>query len=110
MSKRLILTDKEGNKYTLEFNRITIDRMQRSGFVLDTDRLYMSAKDLITGAFRMHHRGMEWDKIEKVWTAQSHRDELLKKLVEMFYQPTIDLMGSEEQDGEEENPTWTEEA
>jgi hypothetical protein len=110
MSKRLILTDKEGNKYTLEFNRITIDRMQRNGFVLDTDRLYMSAKDLITGAFRMHHRGMEWDKIEKVWTVQSHRDELLKKLVEMFYQPTIDLMGSEEQDGEEENPTWTEEA
>lgn len=110
MSKRLILTDKEGNKYTLEFNRITIDRMQRNGFVIDTERLYMSAKDLITGAFHMHHRGMEWDKIEKVWKAQSHRDELLKKLVELFYQPTIDLMGTEEQATEDENPTWTEEA
>lgn len=110
MSKKLILTDKEGSKYTLEFNRITIDRMQRNGFVLDTDRLYMSAKDLITGAFRMHHRGMEWNEIEKVWKAQNHRDELLKKLVEMFYEPTIDLMGGEEHEGDDENPTWAEES
>ena len=108
MAKRLILTDKQGNKYTLEFNRITIDRMQRNGFVLDTDRLQMSATDLITGAFRMHHRGMEWPEIEKVWKAQNKRDELLKKLVEMFYQPTIDLMGTDEE-GEDENPTWAEE-
>lgn len=110
MSKRLILTDKEGNKYTLEFNRITIDRMQRNGFVLDTDRLYMSAKDLITGAFRMHHRGMEWNEIEKVWKQQTKRDELLKKLVEMFYEPTIDLMGNDAEGNEDENPTWAEEA
>lgn len=109
MSKKLILTDKEGCKYTLEFNRLTIDRMQRNGFVLDTERLYMSAKDLITGAFRMHHRGMEWNEIEKVWKAQSHRDELLKKLVEMFYEPTIDLMGGEDAEGDGENPTWVEE-
>lgn len=110
MSKKLILTDKGGNKYTLEFNRITIDRMQRNGFVLDTDRLQMSATDLISGAFRMHHRGMEWKDIERVWKDQTHRDVLLKKLVEMFYEPTIDLMGTDEQNGEDENPTWTEEA
>ena len=109
MAKRLILTDKQGNKYTLEFNRMTVDRMQRSGFVLDTDRLQMCVTDLVTGAFRMHHRGMEWKEIEKVWKDQTHRDELLKKLVEMFYAPTIDLMGSDEQNGDDENPTWTEE-
>ena len=109
MAKRLILTDKQGNKYTLEFNRMTVDRMQRSGFVLDTDRLQMCVTDLVTGAFRMHHRGMEWKEIEKVWKDQTHRDELLKKLVEMFYAPTIDLMGSDEQTGEDENPTWVEE-
>ena len=109
MAKRLILTDKQGNKYTLEFNRMTVDRMQRSGFVLDVDRLQMCITDLVTGAFRMHHRGMEWKEIEKVWKDQTHRDELLKKLVEMFYAPTVDLMGSDEQNGEDENPTWTEE-
>ena len=109
MAKRLILTDKQGNKYTLEFNRMTVDRMQRSGFVLDVDRLQMCITDLVTGAFRMHHRGMEWKEIEKVWKDQTHRDGLLKKLVEMFYAPTVDLMGSDEQNGEDENPTWTEE-
>lgn len=109
MSKKLILTDNEGNKYTLEFNRNVIDRMQRQGFVLDTDRLQMCATDLISGAFRLHHRKMEWPEIEKVWKAQNHRGDLLKKLVEMFYEPTIDLMGTEETEGEEANPTWTEE-
>lgn len=109
MSKKLILTDKNGDKFTLEFNRNVIDRMQRNGFVLDTDRLYMSAKDLIQGAFRMHHRGMEWGEIEKVWKCQNKRDELLKKLVEMFYEPTIDLMGTDEQEGDDGNPTWAEE-
>lgn len=109
MSKKLILTDKNGDKFTLEFNRNVIDRMQRNGFVLDTDRLYMSAKDLISGAFRMHHRGMEWPEIEKVWKAQTRRDDLLKKLVEMFYEPTVDLMGVDEQESDDGNPTWEEE-
>lgn len=106
MAKQIILKDTAGNKYTLEFNRDTVDRMQRNGFVLDTDRLYMSAKDLITGAFRKYHRGMTWDKIEPVWMAQNKRDELLKVLAEMFMEPTITLMGTDEQNDKDENPTW----
>lgn len=107
MGKHIELQDAIGNKYTLEFNRDTVDRMQRNGFVLDTDRLYMSAKDLIVGAFRMHHRKLDWDHIEPVWMAQNKRDELLKVLAEMFMEPTVTLMGTDEADDKDANPTWT---
>ena len=106
MAKQIILKDAVGNKYTLEFNRETVERMQRQGFVLDTDKLYTSSKDLITGAFRMHHKKLEWKMIEPIWMAQNKRDELLKVLAEMFMEPTITLMGTDEVEDKEANPTW----
>lgn len=106
MAKQIILKDAVGNKYTLEFNRETVERMQRQGFVLDTDKLYTSAKDLITGAFRMHHKKLEWPMIEAIWMAQNKRDELLKVLAEMFMEPTITLMGTDEAEDKDANPTW----
>ena len=107
MAKRIILKDTNGNPYTLEFNRETVERMQRSGFVLDTDRLFMSAKDLITGAFRMHHRKLGWEQIEPVWMAQNRRAELLKTLAEMYMEPTLTLMGTENTEDNSMDPTWT---
>lgn len=108
MAKQIILHDDNGNEYTLEFNRATVERMQRQGFVIDTDRLYMCAKDLVTGAFRMHHKGMTWEKIEPVWMAQTHRKDLLLALAEMFQQPINDLIGGEEEGNDEVgNPSWT---
>lgn len=108
MAKQIILKDKDGKEYTLEFNRATVERMQRNGFVLDTDRLYMCAKDLITGAFRMHHRRMEWPDIEPIWMAQKKRGDLLAALAKMFSEPIMTLMGitDEDEGDEEENPTW----
>ena len=107
MAKRIILKDINGSPYTLEFNRETVERMQRSGFVLDTDRLFMSAKDLITGAFRMHHRKLSWEQIEPVWMCQNRRDELLKALAEMYMEPTLTLMGMENTEDKSLDPTWT---
>lgn len=106
MAKQIVLKDAAGNRYTLEFNRETVDRMQRNGFVLDTDRLYMSAKDLITGAFRMHHRKLDWTFIEPIWMVQNHRDELLKVLAEMFMEPTVTLMGADDESDKDADPTW----
>ena len=106
MAKRIVLKDTNGNPYTLEFNRETVERMQRSGFVLDTDRLFMSAKDLIMGAFRMHHKKLEWQHIEPIWMNQNRRDELLKTLAEMYMEPTITLMGTDEPEDSGTDPTW----
>ncbi len=106
MAKQLILKDENGKRYTLEFTRNTVEQMQRNGFVLNTDALYTSAKDLISGAFRKNHRHLQWDEIEKIWKAQNKRDDLLKALAEMFYQPTRDLFDEDESDNPDENPTW----
>ena len=106
MAKRIILKDAAGNPFTLEFNRETVERMQRNGFVLDTDRLFMSAKDLITGAFRMHHKKYDWPLIEPIWMAQNKRDDLLKVLAEMYMEPTITLMGTDDTEGADADPTW----
>lgn len=106
--KSIVLTDAEGQEYTLQFNRKTVLNMQRNGFVLDLDRLYMCARDLISGAFRMHHPWMKWDDIERVWVHQGKaRGELLGYLANMFSAPALDLMGdaSDEED-KPENPTF----
>ena len=105
MAKQIVLKDALGNKYTLEFNREITSRMQRNGFVMDTDRLQMLTEDLVTGAFKMHHKKLDWDKIEPIWLAQNHRNELLKVLAEMYMEPTVTLMGTDEEDPEA-NPTW----
>lgn len=104
--KSLVLTDANGNEYTLQFNRKVVLQMQRSGFTLDFDRLYMCARDLITGAFRMHHPWLKWDEIEAIWMHQGNsRSALLGHLANMFSAPALDLMGDTTED-EPENPTF----
>ena len=108
--KQLVLRDADGNSWTLQFNRKIVLQMQRNGFVLDLDRLYMCARDLIQGAFKMHHPWLKWDAIEAIWTFQGNkRGELLGYLANMFSAPALELMGdgSEDDTAEEpENPTF----
>jgi len=107
--KKLVLRDVEGNEYTLQFNRKIVLQMQRSGFTLDLDRLYMCARDLISGAFKMHHPWLKWDQIESIWQNQGgKRGELLGYLANMFSAPAFELMGdgTEEDEADPENPTF----
>lgn len=107
--KQLVLTGPDGKQYTLQFNRKVVLNMQRNGFTLDLDRLYMCARDLIAGAFKMHHSWMKWEDIEAVWINQGKkRPELLGYLANMFSAPAIDLMGdmSDEDEEDKENPTF----
>ena len=106
--ERIFLKDENGNKYTLEFNRNTVKRMIKRVFVLDTEpsHLLVMAEDLVTGAFQMHHGGMEWAQIEPVFLAQNKRVDLLKTLAAMYMNPAEVLMGSSDKEAEDENPTW----
>lgn len=107
--KQLVLTGPDGSQYTLQYNRKVVLNMQRNGFTLDLDRLYMCARDLIQGAFKMHHSWLKWDDIEAIWIFQGNkRAELLGYLANMFSAPALDLMGdvSEDEDDSKENPTF----
>ena len=107
--ERIFLKDANGKKYTLEFDRKSVKRMIRKGFILDTEpsHLLLMAEELVTGAFQMHHSGMEWKQIEPIFLAQNKRTDLLKALAEMYMRPAELLMGTaDEKEAEDENPTW----
>lgn len=102
---KVIIRDKDGAKYELEFNSRIVKRMQRNGFKVDTDFPNVMIEELVTGAFQMHHKGMTPEKIMQVWSEQRKKDDLLGILVKLYMKPLEDLMG--EPEGEEEAaPTW----
>lgn len=101
----IILRDSEGNKYTLEFNARVVKRMQRNGFVVNTDAPNVMIEELFTGAFQMHHKNMQTDKIMAIWQAQTKKDELLTALIKLYMKPLEDLM-DEPEGAEDADPTW----
>lgn len=101
---RIIIKDEEGNRYTLEFNRRVVERMERGGFTLDTDHPNTMISELFQGAFVMHHKGLSQEKIRDIWMAQRKKDELLTALTKLYMKPLNDLMA--EPEGEDESPTW----
>ena len=103
---KVIISDKEGNKYTLEFNARVVKNMERRGFKVDTDYPYTMIDDLFLGAFQMHHKGMMPEKVKEIWNQQSKKDDLLGVLTKLYMKPLEDLMAEPEGGEENENPTW----
>ena len=103
---KVVISDKEGTKYTLEFNSRVIKNMERRGFQLNTDFPYTMIDDLFLGAFQMHHKGMTPDRAKAIWAQQTKKDELLGVLTKLYMKPLEELMAEPEADGENENPTW----
>ena len=103
---KVIISDKEGTKYTLEFNARVVKNMERRGFKIDTDYPYTMIDDLFLGAFQMHHKGMTPERAKVIWGQQTKKDELLAALTKLYMKPLEDLMANP--DGEDENadPTW----
>ena len=103
---KVIISDKDGNKYTLEFNARVIKNMERRGFQLNTDFPHTMIEDLFLGAFQMHHKGMMPEKVKEIWKQQTKKDELLGILTKLYMKPLEDLMAEPEGEEENENPTW----
>ena len=103
---KAVITDREGNKYTLEFNARVVKSMERRGFKVDTDYPRTMIEDLFVGAFQMHHKGMTPDKIMAIWAEQTKKDDLLGVLIKLYMKPLEDLMAEPEEEGENGNPTW----
>lgn len=101
---RIILKDDEGREYTLEFNRRSVERMEKNGFKLDTEQPNTMISELFQGAFLMHHKGMTPDRIREIWDVQRNKDELLTALTKLYMKPLNDLMA--EPEGESDSPTW----
>ena len=103
---KVIISDKEGTKYTLEFNARVVKNMERRGFKIDTDYPYTMIDDLFLGSFQAHHKGITPDQAKEIWKQQNRKDELLAALTKLYMKPLEELMANP--DGEDENadPTW----
>lgn len=98
--------DEDGRTYRLQFNRRISEAMEREGFVFDMDnKPNTTITTLFRGAFRMHHKGMMPEKIEKIWKFQRGKSKLIAYLYSLYMKPLGELLDEEKDD--EENPTWT---
>ena len=101
------IRDEEGRTYRLQFNRRISEAMEREGFVFDMDnKPQTTIKTLFRGAFRMHHKGMMAERIDKIWDAQRGKTKLIAYLYSLYMKPLGDLL-AEPDENDEENPTWT---
>lgn len=103
---KIIISDKEGTKYTLEFNARVVKTMERKGFKIDTDFPNTMIDELFLGAFQMHHRNIMPDRVRDIWMQQSHKDDLLGVLTKLYLKPIEELMAEPEGEEGDSNPTW----
>lgn len=98
----------EGSKYTLAFNRKTVQQLTRQGFKPDmvTEQPAIGIPMLFKGAFLVHHRMIRDDLTDKIWDSLKNKSELIGKLLEMYIEP-INVLISDPEDGEDEkNVDW----
>lgn len=105
MAKQLVLKDKTG-EYTLEFNRRSVEQMERLGFIAGdiVEKPMTVLPALFAGAFLKNHRKVKRDTIDDIFERLKDKQALIGKLAEMYNEPIEALLDEPEED--EGNATW----
>lgn len=105
MAKQIVLKH-EGKEYTLEFNRKSIQAMERQGFVASDigDKPMSTLPALFAGAFQMHHRFLNKSVIDDMLYHIKNKEAFIEKLSEMYSEPLITLIDEPEEN--EGNIDW----
>jgi len=110
MAKQLIINDPTtGVTYTLEYNRKSVEVMEKNGFVINELNVkpVIMIPVLFAGAFLAHHRFVKRDVIDNIYARMNHKDELISTLVEMYNEPLQSLLDEpEQQENGEGNLSW----
>jgi hypothetical protein len=105
MAKQITFTF-EGQEYTLEFTRKSVEAMERQGFraaeLLEKPMVMLPI--LFAGAFRAHHAFLNVKVISRIFDTITNKAELLSKLAEMYNEPLEAMLGDPEDD--EGNVKW----
>lgn len=105
MAKQITLPY-EGNTYTLEYTRKSVEGMERQGFkaadLLEKPMIMLPI--LFAGAFRAHHPFLNVKVIDKIFNSITNKQELVSKLAEMYNEP-LEAMLSEPEESSG-NVTW----
>ena len=94
----------ENDEYVLEFNRKSVELLERRGFVAEdlVKAPMTNLPVLFHGAFQMHHKGMTIEKTNKILENIKDTTGLIGKLAEMYNEPIMTLID----DTDEKNITW----
>jgi len=105
MAKRIVF-EFEGQEYTLEFTRKSIETMERQGFVASdiVEKPMTTLPTLFAGAFLAHHRYVKKDVVDAIFNRMTNKQELINKLAEMYNEPILALVDEPEED--EGNVIW----
>lgn len=109
MGKHITLTDKNSGKvYTLEYNRKAIETMERQGFISSelADKPATMLPLLLRGAFLMHHPTVRREVAESLLDEIHNKTALIEKLVEMYNEPILSLIGDGEGEEDMGNVEW----
>lgn len=100
MAKTIKFVD-DGIEYTLEFNREVIQEMERKGFnIQEIDSKPMTMIPiLIQGSFKMHHKYVGKEQIQRLYDSFPNKDLFLEKIVDMYVE-AFDTLTSEPKDKE----------
>ncbi|MGN0620557.1 MAG: DUF5055 domain-containing protein [Porcipelethomonas sp.] len=95
----------EGRKYTLGFNRKTVRQMENEGFNLEDvkNKPLVNITMLFAGAFRLHHKYVKPEQIDKMQGLFRDKAKLNEALMEMYSETVTSVMASEEEEDESEN-------
>lgn len=119
MAKQIRFTDPAtGKDYILEYNRISVMRMEKQGFYINEEVLSQrSLTTLLTlfhGAFWLHHRSVTLDEAAGLMERFSDKSGLIQRLMEMYMEPTMAISGAidnrDEDDPEDDRKnliTWS---
>jgi len=106
MAKQIIF-EFEGKEYVLEFTRKSIEMMERQGFVASdiVEKPMTTLPALFAGAFLAHHRNVKKELIDEIFSKMTNKEELIRKLAEMYNEPIMALM-DEPGPNDEGNVKW----
>lgn len=105
MAKQIVLHH-DGKDYTLEFNRKSIQQMERSGFIASEigEKPMSTLPTLFAGAFQMHHRFLDKRVIDEMLYNIKDKEDFISRLAEMYNEPLVALVDEPEE--AEGNITW----
>lgn len=107
MTKTITVTYKD-NKYTLEYTREAVARLERIGVNIDDidSKPVTTITPFVYAAFAKHHKNIKESLVDEIYRSIPDKAGFLRALQEI-YSDTIAYLVDEPEAGNEGNATWT---
>ena len=96
----------EGKQYCLEYNLESITQMESAGFSINdlADKPVTRIEQLWAGAFLANNKKTSATVIKALYKKMKNKEQLLRKLTELYEAALSDMMPDEDDEG---NVEWT---